>query len=49
LSWQPEEAIFPNLKDIAFSAEKAIFPKVKRDALSGSQKKLHAMSSDMAT
>jgi hypothetical protein len=28
-SWRPEKAIFPNLKEIALSAEKAIFTNQK--------------------
>ena len=48
-SWRPEKAIFPNLKEIAFSAEKAIFPNMKRDAFLGRQNNLDDISSVLAT
>jgi hypothetical protein len=47
--WRPEEAIFPNLKEVTFWSVKAIFPNLKRDAFSQRQNNLHASSCDMAT
>jgi len=47
--WRPEKAIFPNLKEIAFSAEKAIFPNLKGDAFLGRQNNLDEISSVLAT
>jgi predicted helicase len=36
-SWRTKKAIFPNLKEIAFSSEKSMFPNLKGDFLLYSQ------------
>jgi len=48
-TWRPEKAIFPNLKEIAFSAKKAIFPNLKDDTFLRLLNNLDSISSDLAT